>query len=71
MFDCVNKGKAAEAAYLESKKCGMREVLGSHGGGTDYSPECVLHTNDKGKHKGNHRAANGYTWKPGLNDRRI
>lgn len=71
MYDCVNRGRRAMEAELEAKKCGMREIQGSHGGGTDYSPECVLHTNDRGRHKGDHRAANGYSWRPGPNDRRI
>jgi len=58
-------------AELAAKKCGMRELQASHGGGNDYSPECVLHTNEKGRHKGDHRAANGYHWKPSPSDRRL
>ena len=68
MFNCVERGKAAEAAYLESKKCKAREHQGSHAGGTDYGPPCKQHVGDNGKHKGNHVAVNGYSWKQGSND---
>lgn len=71
MINCVQRGRDAEAAYLASITCNMRELQSSHGGGNDYSAPCVLHTNEKGKHRGNHRTAQGYAWKPGPNDRRL
>lgn len=43
-------------------RCKARELLGSHGGGTDFGPPCRQNVNEKGKHKGNHIAENGYSW---------
>lgn len=71
MFDCVNRGRRAEEAFLESKKCKARELQGSHAGGNDYSAPCVLHVNEKGKHRGWHATKDGYRWEPGPDDRRL
>lgn len=56
---------------VKQPQCGMRDLLKSHGGGSDYSAPCMLPVGPKGTHKGDHKTNKGYTWKPSDTDRRI